>query len=330
MTARRAALLAGGLALAGAGAILFLSYGRADGTAAREAAELAAAEASRLAFVGFGAAGAASGSACALARASESEFAGPKGLPEFEPAPFPAQQGERLLYSVSWLGVGAGTIEFRVGAREIRDGVECLVVEMAMDSTSALVDAVYPVRERARSWVDVAGTFTRGYEIERLHRRIPVRDAQTFDYARGVSECLTTKRGKTSRSEALLDGPAQDSISWVYYVRARIASGASTARFTMIQRSKRWEVGLAIDGVEEIDLRSRGRVSALGARGGASLASIFGREDGEAEGVRLWFEPASGIMLAARVKAPVGDMRLELIRAERPGGGIGGDDGRVR
>lgn len=235
------------------------------------------------------------------------------------PAAFPAPLGEKLVYSVSWLGVRAGTIELETLACQSCEGSDCITVGMAMRSTNAVVEAIYPVRECARSYVDAVGTFSRRYEVERLQRKGPVKEIQTFDYARNISVCTTERRGKLDQVELELDGPAQDPISWLYYVRACIAAGGRSARFWMVQRDKRWLVELSIDGLEELDVGPLGHVRALKATGGAGLGGMFGRSPEETREVALWFDESSGILILAKAEAPVGHMSMQLVERRTPG-----------
>lgn len=228
--------------------------------------------------------------------------------------------GERFSYSVSFMGVNAGTLEVRLAGEEEIAGAACSVVEMEITSTNALLEALYPVRERWRSHVDRAGLFSRGYELSRSHRGKELADSQTFDYASGVSRWSRTEAGGVSSGTVELDGFVQDPVSWVFFVRRRIVAGAREVSFDLRERDRARRGVLKVVGEEGIDLgRPLGRVKALKASGGVGFGGLGrrSREDKvDQEASALWLDAATGILIKARIAAKVGAVDLVLVASE--------------
>jgi len=190
-----------------------------------------------------------------------------------------------------------------------------MVVEMTMHSTNPLLEAHFPVRERSRSWIDADGVFSRGYESRRSHSGGEVVEVQRFDYGRGKAVHTKEESGGASTREVDLPGPAQDVVSWHYYLRSRIASGEREIELVLAKRSAVPVVRLTVGAHEEIDLASASRVRAVRLDAGPELvAAISGSREAQKDGGSgmFWFDPASGILLRADVPASVGRMQLEL------------------
>ncbi len=241
---------------------------------------------------------------------------------------------ERLVYSVSFLGIDAGVIEFADAGPDVRRadsdwterpgpgeaaGVECRVVEMRIDSTNALLEAACPIHEVWRSFIDPEGGFSRRYELARRSGSKSLADEQTFDYRSGIASWKRTQDGAVTSGEVELTGPVQDMVSWIYYLRERIAAGDREVRFTLVERGKVLESSLAVSAEEEIDLcPAFGRVRALRASGSVGFGGLSAKSKSKVDqrASHLWFDAATGILLKADIAAKVGSMGLRLVETE--------------
>jgi hypothetical protein len=243
------------------------------------------------------------------------------------PVPLVEDGDERLDYSVSVMGIRAGTITLRTRLQDGSGAPPRAFVEMEMGATE-FFSRFCCVRERAVSEVDPSGPFSVGYRRTKGEGEDELADTYEFDYDARVVRFTRRESGRESSRELSLPGPAQDAVSWLHYVRVRVASGERHLRFLVAGRKGCWEAELDVVGSEEIDLGALGRLKALRAVGGSGLGETLGggsdREGGEP--VVLWLDPATGILLKASVPAKFGRMGLALTGA-RNAPAIGGLEG---
>lgn len=226
----------------------------------------------------------------------------------FVPAAFPARDGERLLYEVHLLGMKAGTIELRV------EGGDPVRVVMNVRSTSALLERLYPVRELSCSRIDRAGTFSLRYEASKRAGKMVYRELRVFDRAAGVARLEREEEGKEPSSWTVpIDGPVQDSTSWLYYLRARVAAGAREVSWNAVRKERVEGICLQPSGEEEVVLSALGPMRAVRVQPPESAPGLFGEKS--ACGC-LWLDPRTGVLLACEVKAPAVNLYLELVSAE--------------
>ncbi len=242
----------------------------------------------------------------------------PFGRPE--PRAPARASGERLAYAVFFMGIRAGTLELRTAGEEEVDGAACLVIEMKIYSTNAILEALFPVRESWRTWVDREGGFSWGSEVVRRHGTNELEETQTFDYERRVSRWSRTEAGRVETGEVELPGRVQDPVSWVRHVRERVAAGERELRFFIVDGGKVNLAELRLAGEEEIDLGALGSLRALRFSGSVGLGGLTPAPGEDAkvdqEASALWFDAATGILLKARIAAVVGTMELILREAE--------------
>ncbi len=237
--------------------------------------------------------------------------------------PPPCTEGERLRYTVSFIGIEAGTLDLAVAEEGAPGAPECFVVKMRITSTNKLLEHVFRIRESWRSKIDRNGTFSYGYELSRRHGKKELADEQSHDYAAGISKWRRREGEGEWKGEVPLAGPVQDPISWLYYCRGRILEGERELRFVLVERNRVRDAELLVTGEEDVDLGPLGRVRAFRASGSVGLGGLGGADakGGKEPGVDqaasiMWFEVATGILVKARIALKYGTLELALREIE--------------
>ena len=237
-----------------------------------------------------------------------------------EPPPPPCTEGERLRYTVSFIGVEAGTLDLAVAGEGAPGAPECFVVEMRIASTNKLLEHVFKIRESWRSKIDREGIFSRGYELSRLHGNTSLADEQSHDYAAGISKWRRREGEGEWKGEVPLAGRVQDPVSWLYYCRGRIVKAERELRFVLVERNRVRDAELLVTGEEDVDLGPLGRVRAFRASGSVGLGGLGGEQSKEPgvdqEASVMWFEVATGILVKARIALKYGTLELALREIE--------------
>jgi hypothetical protein len=129
---------------------------------------------------------------------------------------FPFHVGEKLTYQIFWGPFVAGRASLEVVGIEPVDGYDCYHL-VAEARTSGLADLLYHVETKNESWLDVKQLCTRQYRERRIEGKHNRAGETRYDYAAQRASTTNYINGKTSSLP--LNGPVQDMISSLYYVR---------------------------------------------------------------------------------------------------------------
>lgn len=229
--------------------------------------------------------------------------------PAAGPLPFPSR--ERAVYRVMWLtgaavGVAAGQATFTASTAgdaglplPSADAVRHFAVEV---ETASWVARFFEARDRIETWTDAS--------------LLPVRQEQHLREGRRVVD-RATRFDPATRSVTTGDGPAlplprgaRDGLSAFYYARALPLAAGYTARFPVVEGSRRYVVELTVERLERI-AHAGGQVDAF--RVSPRLSSSGGR----APSVRttLWISAdARRVPLVLEIETGFGSFRAELDR----------------
>lgn len=110
--------------------------------------------------------------------------------------------GEKLVYEIRWSGVPAGRAVLSVKWQREVEGSDVYHVECETNSNS-FVALVYPVEDRVITLIDVAGGYSRLFDMTKSEGRIKQNEHISFDYEKRTSRSTSTaRRGRSGRAAA--------------------------------------------------------------------------------------------------------------------------------
>jgi hypothetical protein len=125
----------------------------------------------------------------------------------------PYATGERMAFSIDYLGMRVGVASISVGA----PGERGVPVKLEA-KTTGLTSAVYDFHESLVSWLDPAAGFPTYFELNIRENRWKHYDTTEYDRARG--KAIVIQRGKTtSTKEVPLPKEALDFVALVFQLR---------------------------------------------------------------------------------------------------------------
>ena len=234
-------------------------------------------------------------------------------LPRFR---FP--KGERLVYSVSYLGIPIGRIRIEV-ARLIALKGRRLAHVVAIAGTNAAFSKLYPIHDRSEAWIDIDTMQSVQSATRTRHGRgREVYEEVAFDWKAHYVHILEDKRHKSRVRELTLEmGPdVYDTFDVVYAIRALPLALGYSAQFPVYASAKIYGLQVDVNREETIENALFGSVKAWVLRPRNVL-------DGEpqGDGAGEIFVAATGRHVPLRVSGwfrtntafHVGSVRAELV-----------------
>ncbi len=225
-------------------------------------------------------------------------------------ADLPFRVGEKLTYQIFWgpFVVGRATLEVR-GVEPV-DGHDCYHL-VARARTTGLTDWMFPIDSTSESWLDVQGLFSRKYRQNRLEGDHKRNDETVFDYEHGEAITTNAVSGKTKRNP--VDGPVQDVVSCVYYMRAQPLMLDAEQQFVMNANSTNYTVNVCPDQRKRLFVRPVGDVQALRLEPHPTLKIVASNKG------RMWLwvsDDKRRLPLLVNSNMRVGSARLVLSKIE--------------
>ena len=193
---------------------------------------------------------------------------------------FPFHVGEKLTYQIYWGPFVAGRAVLSVDGIEQVDGHDCYHL-IALASTTGLADFMFHVDSKTESWLDVAELFTRRYRENRNEGKHTRSNETRFDYIGKLASSTNFISGRTKT--ARLDGPAQDVVSSLYYVRTQPLAIDLENNFPLIVGASNYTVNVRPDLRKTLWLGPLGDVPALRMEPHPTLTIVAANKG------RMWF-----------------------------------------
>lgn len=171
-------------------------------------------------------------------------------------SPFPP--GERMGFSIDYLGMRMGTASISVGSPGDRG------VPVKLEAhTTGLAGAVYDFRESLVSWLDPETGLPTYFEIN--IREKSWKHYDTVEYDRHAGQAIVIQRGKTTSRNVVGEMPADalDFVAMVFQLRRMALEPGTRRTFTVLMGNRKpHEVVAEVMDREDIDTKI-GRVPAL-------------------------------------------------------------------
>jgi hypothetical protein len=218
----------------------------------------------------------------------------------------PFQVGEKLTYQIYWGPFVAGKATLEVAGIEKVGAHDCYRL-VAEAKTTGFVEMLYPVRSRTESWLDVTELCTRRFRQERSEGKHRRADDSFYDYSAHTLTVTNLANGKNRIYP--LDGPAQDMISALYYVRTKPLQLDVAETFPVVLGDNRYDITAKPDERKSLFFRPTGTVDALRIEPSPTLTVVAANKG------RMWFwvsDDDRKVVLMIHTDMKIGSARLVL------------------
>lgn len=247
-------------------------------------------------------------------------FEGPTGelssedMPTHVPQRIELTVGEKLVYDIRWSGIPSGISTLSVKWKREFDGFDVYHIECEICSNT-FASLFYPVENRAVSYLDVSEGFSRLFDLSRSEGRLKQHEHVEYDYEKGLALYEERKPGPFSprtKKSVRIDGPVQDPLSCVYYLRTvELVPGASV-RMPVHTSRRGWALTIDTLRREELYIPRFGTLSTLRLEPSMQFPGIFVRRGR----MIVWVEEETRIPVQMNVDIPVGSVSATLIDAQ--------------
>ena len=226
-------------------------------------------------------------------------------------APFKIRVGEKLNFSVRWLGMEVGRAEAYVSGIEEINGRKAYHI-IAKARSNSLIDIVYPVRDEHHTYIDVEHLHSLRYEKIIQEGRYRADEVITFDQAN--HKALYYSRKNKSKKRSLISKDVQDELSSAYWFRLQPLEVGSTVHIATNADEKNWDLTVKILKKGKIDFGKLGTFEAFELEPSARFQGIFIRRGK----IRGWIsDDDERLPLMMKTKIPVlGTITVKLVGYE--------------
>jgi len=237
--------------------------------------------------------------------------------PRHVPRKVSAQPGEHLVYHIAWVGIPSGRAELaakwieKVGA----EGHDCLYVTCQTRS-NAFSGFFYPVKTDVASLIDVEGTFSRQFDIDKNEGRHHAKENIRFDYDRRRADYVRFKPGPYKPQEQTaavrLWDKVQDPLSCLYYMRHLDLRVGDEVPMIVNSAKRNWVMQINVLRREKLRTSAFGELTTFRVQPEVSFPGIFVRKGK----MTIWLEEKTKIPVKMTVDVPIGSVTVTLADAE--------------
>lgn len=225
--------------------------------------------------------------------------------------PFQIRVGEKLKFSVRWLGLEVGRAQAYVSGIEEINGRKAFHI-IAEARSNALIDIVYPVRDEHHSYVDVEHLHSLRYE--KIIKEGRYRADEVIEFDQVSHKALYYSRKNQSKKRSLISQNVQDELSSAYWFRLQPLKEGTTVHIPANADEKNWDLTVTILKKEKIKLGKLGQFEAFEVEPSARFQGIFIRRGK----IRGWVSAdEKKLPLMMKTKIPVlGTITVKLVGYE--------------
>jgi hypothetical protein len=224
---------------------------------------------------------------------------------------FKIRDGEKLKFSVRWLGMEVGTAEAVVKGIEKIKGKDAYHVEVTAKSNS-LIDLIYPVRDEHHSYIDREHFHSLRYEKVLREGRYRADEVMDFDQENHTATYTSRKNG--SQKQMLIAQNVQDEISSAYWFRAQPMQVGETVHIPAMSDEKNWDLQVKVLQRDKVKIEDLGTFEAFQLEPAAAFQGLFVRR----AAIRGWMSTdKKRLPLMMKTKIPVlGTIAVVLVEYE--------------
>ncbi len=226
-------------------------------------------------------------------------------------ASFKIKQGEKLKFSIRWLGMEVGTAEAVVKGIEKIQGRDAYHIA-AFARSNSLIDLVYPVRDEHHTYIDVEHLHSLRYEKILREGRYQADEVIEFDQENHKALHYSRKNG--SKKQVLILKNVQDEISSAYWFRTQSIKVGDTVHIAANADEKNWDFQVRILQQDRVDIKELGTFNAFQIEPSAKFRGVFVRRGK----IRGWMSAdEKRLPLMMKTKIPVlGTITVVLVGYE--------------
>ena len=191
---------------------------------------------------------------------------------KIEKAGFKIKEGEKLKFSIRWLGMEVGTADVAVkGIEEIR-GRKAYHIAVSVRSKS-VIDLVYPVRDEHHSYIDTEHFHSLRYEKVLKEGRYRADEVMDFDQETHKAVYISRRNG--SRKQMLIPKDVQDQVSAAFWFRVQPMKTGETVTIPINTDEKNWKLAVKILKQEQIHIDELGDFNAVQVEPEVKFQGVF-------------------------------------------------------
>ncbi len=164
----------------------------------------------------------------------------------------PFNEGEELIYEISWFGISAGTGRLHVKDKIIKDGREVYHIAYYANS-SELFSKFYKVEDMAETFMDTKGFFPWNFKLK-VREGKSKRDVETI--FNQIDNKATFIKEKDDPMIVSVPSAVQDAFSSLYYLRTKNLKVGEKVIIDVFEDKKNWQVEVHVIKKERIKIYS--------------------------------------------------------------------------
>src|SRR3989304_6471306 len=152
----------------------------------------------------------------------------------------PFNEGEELIYEISWFGISAGTGRLHVKDKIIKEGREVYHIGYYANS-SELFSKFYKVEDMAETFMDTKGFFPWSFKLK-VREGKAKRDVETI--FNQIDHKATFTKDKDEPKTVSVPSAVQDAFSSLYYLRTKNLKVGEKVVIDVFEDKKNCQVGV--------------------------------------------------------------------------------------
>ena len=219
--------------------------------------------------------------------------------------------GERMKFSIRWLGFEVGTAEVEVKEMTQIRGRDAYHIQVSVRS-NRLIDLLWPVRDEHHSFVDAKALHTLRYEKKVSEGSYRADEVMEYDQEKHTARYESKRSGDIK--EMLIPADVQDQLSCTFWFRIQDIKSGGIITIPVNADEKNWDLEVHVGNVEELNLSGFGKIKAVKSEPFAQFQGMFVRR-GRAWG---WMSAdARRIPLLMKTKVPkLGTINMVIVEYE--------------
>ncbi|MBI4395261.1 MAG: DUF3108 domain-containing protein [Candidatus Omnitrophica bacterium] len=189
-----------------------------------------------------------------------------------EKASFTIPEGEKLKFSVRWLGMEVGTAEVVVKGIEKIRGREAYHIAASARS-NALIDLVYPVRDEHHSFIDKEHLYSLRHE--KILKEGRYRADEVVDFDQENHTALHYSRKNKTKKQMLIAKNIQDELSSAYWFRRQGMKVGDAIHIPVSSDEKNWDFEVKILQQDRIEIKGLGTFDAFQVEPSPKFQGVF-------------------------------------------------------
>ncbi len=216
--------------------------------------------------------------------------------------------GEKLVFSLTWMGIPAGTATLEVKEKRIMGDREVYYV-LSTARSNSFISMFYPVEDQVETFIDAEGVYSHGIKVRQREGNYKSDKEIIFDHKN--RKAIMTKNGGEPE---VFDIPSkiQDSLSCLYYFRTMNPTVGESVFIDTHESKKNWQLEVKVLKKEKL-VTPLGVFNTIKVKALVRFEGVF-VDKGDAY---IWFtDDDKKIPIQVRSKVKIGSVYATLIEKD--------------